>query len=806
MSKAPRTPGLRLSPRQQRFQRRCALGSAPKLVELGSRAQRLDRLWPECAPCRSRASGAFGLPGEPPVVVGAGLPSGWAGPPTWPASWARPSRDPSVWVGLESLPSGWTRAGPITPPNPIPDTNPLERAGGARFAINTPKYGHSDELGQIGYGTDTEITRDLVALNARVARHPGMMQLFYRDLVGDEPLPRSAAAIGALLDDTGVLAAKLDRILAFVQDLADMGSELKLIITLLTLGGQDGAPDYDIPPGRSNPIRFQWSRDHIGQTIIDAAGTEQSFDTSYGTEEWDVSTLDPSSAYKRTYMAILTDEVAIRFQARVESFESETGLTVADYIEGFEVCNEIETKHLVPESSFEPGGAGSHTPGTTPTPGGLASKSDAEGWGRLYAVMADAFLDQVPWARLLLPGLQTFSDTADAWASWPAKVDFVNGALAAIRDELHRIGSGYTLADVVSGIDLHYYHRGRTQVRSLAYLYADVSELRAVLDDRSLEQACVSVNETGLNVVCDTTSGDEVVTADGAAYDAACEDRDPDADWAYPELSDSVPAAHLRPWKNLCSERLGHLFSRTLATRMGANDFQGASTWMRMAVALAAGAPIVGWHSHMGIPGAGSDFAGQGLRRDLHDVDEADSDPATALQRPSWYAFQRMARLLTGATRAERLLPTLPSGHEMLQDREPLPHDDKVWVLEFRDLPSLPFAFVYLLFIDSFGTVPVSASFTGDSDDSPGCARVAFSLSSSSAFAWLADCGPQAAALVPGSPGEFPDTIWTAPPFEPLAIDTSTGSPRLVVELMRDRWPLLLFSSSPLRIDTVETS
>ncbi len=775
---------LRFSPRQQRFQRRCACRDTPGFDKLASRALLLQAAWPECAPCRARSGGVFSA--TPPCnssverLRPAVLPQGWRGPSTWPTTWTAPV--PDGWTGPPSIPQGWSRGG-LAPP---PGVDPLADAGGARFAINTPKFGHADDLGEEGYGDDPMIAADLASLGVGVARHPGRIQMFYSDIMGGRPIPLSFRDIATDIIEVGALAAKLDRLGSLIRRMhARGGIDFKLVITLLTLGSADGSPDYDLPPDRDFPINLAWDPAHVGRSGYDDFGRLVSFDTVEGTTTysgWDLNTLDPSSGYKRAYLRAITTVVASSISDLADALRTDHGIDITDYVEGFEIGNEIETKQLVPTSPTD----------DTPT-------NDSQGWGALYAAIASAFLDEAPWATLFLPGLQAFGDDSDdAWARWAAKPAFVEDALVAARTELAAMGSGYTLDDIVGGIDIHYYHGNVNRVRSLAYLYADVTEIRGVLADAAIQQAYVSVIESGINVACGDPddSGTTTPTADGAPYDNACERTD--GDWAYPSLvpATSRPARHRRPLQARCFSTPGGPTAAETGTEMGANDFQGASVWMRLAVALAAGAPVVGWHTLMA--GLNTGFDGQGLRRDLHPMSR---EPASvAEQRPSWYAFSRMAHLLTGA-RSARLLSPDPSkidSHGEIQDAEPLAWTDKVWVIEATDGPGIASGFAYLCFIDPFGTVPVAPGVTGDFDDAPRCATLTFSGTGLS-MCRTRRTAPWSAARVPYGHG-LPATIWVDNRPQDVAVYRAGGVPRFDVRLQRSRWPVLLFSPSALTL------
>jgi len=121
-----------------------------------------------------------------------------------------------------------------------------------------------------------------------------------------------------------------------------------------------------------------------------------------------------------------------------------------------------------------------------------------------------------------------------------------------------------------------------------------------------------------------------------------------------------------------------------------------------------------------------------------------------------------------------------------------------VWVIEATDGPSIASGFVYLCFIDPFGTVPVAPGVTGDFDDAPRCATLTFS------GAGLSMCrtqrtAPWSAARVPYGHG-LPTTIWVDNRPQDVAVYRSGGVARFDVRLQRSRWPILLFSPSALTL------
>ncbi|RME20980.1 MAG: hypothetical protein D6798_19180 [Deltaproteobacteria bacterium] len=689
---------------------------------------------------------------------------------------------------------GWeARSRTQPPPNPTPSTT------GVRFGINTPLFFHSEDLGETAFGTYDQIADDLLALNASVARHPGRLQIFYDELLGGAEVPVEPTDVFAQIAAAGVLEERIAHLEQLVRRLACRegrrvaplaapaaseggcaGGSFKLIITLLTLG--TGAPpdlSIDVPSDRANPIALQWSTDHLGQSLIDATGTDQVFSTPSATRSWNLNTLDQANGYKRAYMALMTIPVAVAI-LRLQWTLLRDGILLWDYIEGFEIGNEVDTKNLV-------------RVGSATWPDGRA---DHDGWAAQYVAITAVLLYFLPAARCFLPGLQSFSNSGPDFTHWGPKSEFIELLLDAAGDSLEARGSGLSLADIVAGIDIHFYHGGRSELVGLHYLYADVSDMRAVLGSKELHDAQVTVLETGVNVVCDGGGTDL-----GLDYDAGCEGSDA---WPYDALAsgaDISAGPDARPNRSVCVYSAGRFVpSRLPPQPVGANDFQGISVWLRLSVAMAAGADIVGWHPWMArLP---ANFAGYGLRRDLHDVHE---DISNAQARPSWYAFRRMAGFFSGATAVRRLLPDLDGKHDDLLGAEPLALVDKIWLIEVEGAPGLMggHGYAYLAFIDPFGTVDLAKG-DGDIDATPSCARLVLDSGGLVGFVRSVPTAPDAEVLATPVAGVLPDTLWVDGVGEALSPDSGTSQYPII--LRRGAWPTLITSPLPLspRLDLLE--
>lgn len=229
------------------------------------------------------------------------------------------------------------------------------------------------------------------------------------------------------------------------------------------------------------------------------------------------------------------------------------------------------------------------------------------------------------------------------------------------------------------------------------------------------------------------------------------------------------------------------------------------SVWMRLSVALAGGADIVGWHTFMsdnGLIGAGeeSQFAAMGLRRDQHDRDVA---PSAAQQRVSWFAYQRMTRLLGSVVSTTILLPEpsrVGSDHSDLEELIATDWDllDDVWCIELELNSPFLARWAYVLFLDPYGEANCAEIYLRSASASRGTAiRVVQMPTNPLEFS----SGPTVAR-------EFPEDSWTVEEAIEVALELAE---LLVVrvDLARGTWPVLLLATealTPFRLYTSETA
>lgn len=556
------------------------------------------------------------------------------------------------------------------------------------------------------------------------------------------------------------------------------GQDLRLYITLLTLGmTDDPAPASATRTGTDNPLLAVWQAVHRGRSIVDDLGDTYAFDTpaSDASADWDTRTMDPSSGYKRHYYRRICRRIA-RNLDQLRSDCLALGFDIADYLYGVEVCNEVDSSHVIDD------GTGRYI-------------GDGESWGLLYVSCASAMIAEADWLPIMLPGLASYgAHVTDAlyYLGWDGKYQFVERMLLTIYN--NAAAWGVTIGDIVRGLDYHYYHRSAADVQSLAFLYTEVRILQQLLDSR-VDGATVTVLESGVNVLCTTesvtTHAEENVTPATAGYDSGCEHVD--SPFPYPEWTDMTGGGATPDVRPECEDR----------SRPGANDFQAMSVWTRLSVAHAAGVAVAGWHCPMGREGA---FAGVGLRRDLHDEMVVGSgDPATLLraaenaadQRPSWAALHRYIEKLGLFQSASLLNPVIAAPESDRPDTGTWADPDFVFVLEFllpRGVCRLPYR--YLLFIDPFGSEGLCSATVTMRPEDPAAATVAIQVS---ATAPTEEIGRAVC------PGELPQTLWRyeadvcKPPDRtgPLGFDFA---------VRKIGYPVLFFASEPMVVDHITTA
>lgn len=705
--------------------------------------------------------------------------------------------------GMDQCP-GWKRVdgpwSPVAPPGlPFvrvggrPSTPTGSGVGAARFtfAVNTPKFYEAPK-----YGPPDVIARDLRQLGARVARHPGRLQLFFDQLVASCSGEGCTLTAADLTEDAFYTAARSSEAFISLGSLArtlrDTGEDVQLIVTLFHLGagapprwGTDGLPAEPAFAPYSRPLELRWAAELADATIVDGlTGENHPFRVSGASDDWNFSTIDPRNPFKR--------EVYRRMGVGIGRALAEVADDIAEYLAGIEIFNEIETYHVVEESDGK-------------------IHADGRGWAEAYYYVAAGLLSECDWLSLWIPGIASYQDDADLFArTYDGKVEFLDRFLDKLNLLRADIPLGFTMDQLVAGVDYHYYHRSSTDAQSLLYLPLEVQELRALLRDY-VQDGALTVVESGVNVVCSST--DPVPTT---AWDAGCEASgawEPYPDYTPPG---SATADYRSAWYG-CPAGVPDL----RYSRAPADAFQAVSLWKRLVAAMLGGADIIGWHTHLS--DNGSAFAGTGLRRDFH-ADDLEASIAAA--RPSWFAFQRLVRVLGRVSEVTLLNPAaldLPTRGDLgakLGDGS-LDGPDLVWVVEFAGARMISgvgsggtfplsggFAdwWAYAVFIDDTAvaarTLPACASVRFVGKEDPLTARPVYFLPTT----------PTASTLMSSSGDEFPSQTWSVDPTVLLPhTDIDLGIlgltvPTWRVQVSRGQWPALLLCRQRLAVGEIEVS
>ncbi len=544
---------------------------------------------------------------------------------------------------LEQLP-GWGSGSQSTPP--------------PRLAINLVSFHLQD-----AFDNTSAMVGDTVALDAAIVRQPGLVNLFLPHIY-DISGPGAALSlpwIGASEFDVGVLQDRIAscsswRYLREVLDALPDGGQQKVLITFIDLGGGSAPPwgqEYDPGDGtgrrlplaptngdQQDPIFVPWHVELDGTTFPDdLSGSDASFDV--GGADWRRFTLDPRNPVKRMYFRLLSQALGRALEALAHEYDRDKGVDISTLIEGIEIGNELEVRHT------------------------LAGDVDPEGWAQFYYACSTALRAECDWVPLFLPalasyapggaakGLKAGAGTVPGCMTWEGKRYFLEQVLEYLAEYCSgttALGTEFALEELVDGVDYHFYHNaaatsddetpGDTAI-SLHYLASEVVELKDLLAG-TLPRAVLSVCESGVNVLCSRAQ-----VQDGFA----CE---------------TVPGegtAHLIAWRP-----------------EGVTDplqFQASSVIMRLSIALAAGAPVAGWHSHFAMPDS---FQAMGLH-----VDQL--NPKTAVTRdlrfrPAWWSFQRLAQVVKAATGVRMLHPEVRPRTGI--DDSPFTSTEMVWIIEIE--------------------------------------------------------------------------------------------------------------------------
>jgi hypothetical protein len=364
-----------------------------------------------------------------------------------------------------------------------------------------------------------------------------------------------------------------------------------------------------------------------------------------------------------------------------------------------EVFNEVNGNHLVtaegslPEKSTK-----------------LWARAVREAARGLHEELSGATDITVPAVDLWLPSLASYfrrddddSSTSPDFAQLQHWQDRFLAYLIEVTAEAEAAVTDASWLTWFKGQDYHYYHyKNDSGAGPIARLYHEVGTLQARLETFAADGAglLALTMDTPLVSVCETGSSTGIDAT-------AIEDRPP------VETDETTPDGSVYPYVRERLEAIDTVYARDpigLANAKHAfqETLQAREVWRRLGVALASGSSAVAWHSHMGTYNAPDDggrdedngFSGTGLRQDYV---EDDALPEEATRRPSWWALQRITRLLGlptsgadlgGVTAAVRYLPRAERGGDRL---DPYSFADMLVILEFSPTPYADYAYVLLL-------------------------------------------------------------------------------------------------------------
>lgn len=702
-----------------------------------------------------------------------------------------------MWTGFSMEPE-WT--GREIDPDTLPGSDGGDQAP-VQFAINSAHLFHKEDEGEDRYGSASRIVEDCHGLGVGVLRQPGKAQLFLDFLLGagrEDGIPVRFASYDAV---AGEIIADESQTLRRLKELAillrDRG--MTVYVTILTLGGGSAAADAvvgdDVIDGVAGKIgsspRLFWHRDWRGKGLKDDLADDAAAPLEFNRldEEWDLVTMDPGNPCKRLVYRWVCRAVAEWMERNRDELEG--------VIAGVEIGNELDVRHIF----------------TSGSSGDLKERTVPEHWGPLYAECAVEMRSACDWVPLWLPGIASYNDDGDVASRRPGdfwgKVNFVGELLGAIQKRLDEIGGDWLLADLVAGVDLHWYHSDAGASRRAVLLPLELQAVRKKIE-ASLRgtpseghQVELTLIEAGSSMVCD----DLDAIRDRISGAGQCEGE-----------GFSSSRAHLRP-PQYTSARRGSTWVSTelhavqLLEQVGPLDWQAWTMARQLLMALAGGVRVVGTHGHISTPPQ-SAFEGYGIRRDLANVAKA----SDAWLRPAGAMLSRLSDVFGGLTgEVELLHPTVLDSDRPSFDRQRVgealaggsyPVENFACVLGFRGLYDWTRSRSGLLRLGGYGTVLFLDSVPGANepgDPTPG-AMVVRLLMTGEPTVWRVYLEAAAMFTEPASTDDdFPISHTRYESTETVETSRleSWDYTWLDVPIHRGEAPVLLLSSAPLRVERV---
>ncbi len=457
---------------------------------------------------------------------------------------------------------------------------------------------------------------DARRLGARLCRQWGVPDLTWKDTSGDAAVPTSSAGIWSLvLTDENV-----ERVGTALVEARRNG--IKLVLRIGDSGGGDADRSGSVADPSGLDATIAWAWEPGWEDILRDAGVDNPR----------LDTLDLRQPLKVAALAETCAAAAalLREAHRWAILELGRAFYLDTAVLGIEVFNEIEVCNV-----------------RVGDDGRDDTEATAQDWANAHFECARAFLREFGWESTSFPGFMmagmhsTEVENDTHRISRARKLVFMRKFLRHLRELCReaRIDPEKLLA----ARDLHWYHGatgdktdggdpGRDTPLHVVHLVDEVYQVRDVLDDEGFEWVELTVLESGVSV--STEWGPRVPEEYGKAADV-------DDDQAQAVL-----------WER----------------------FQAHEVWRRLLGALAAGAFAAGWTSFIGAAA----YRGHGLRRDLHFDGSGVLDPeanaafTAAMQRPAWFAYERLAALLVGAVGVRMVLPalSLPTGYTLPAELE----------------------------------------------------------------------------------------------------------------------------------------
>lgn len=528
-------------------------------------------------------------------------------------------------------------------------------------------------LGNVNrYPSANQIWRDVRLLGASVGRYVGRRDLTWAELTGDR-----AAEVPYTREDISALINSPETVERFVAELEGVLAERRKIRFIFLTYGGGSEPAEDVIDTYTSCVRLYWAREHktrghrstdvvvmedgsvaasedsslfdylvavdgLAEAITSFLGSgtwwEAGIDADHDTA-WNI--LDVRLDYDRDYVGIIAEVVAELLLGVLKRLRETRGgsFELSQVIDAIEIFNEVNVRNIVWSEK--------------------AAKEDvsARYWAKAYVKAAKGFRAAFKAAGetcppLWMPSLSSYvrpkyfdRKMAGRWnwtACWRCEKSWFQ---AFVEEVVKHASEEHPLESLVSGVDYHWYHRAAHSSGVLkdereeyydflhiGHLVDEVAALRIILDDNGLFDAEVSVMETGFGTYDTKRCWG---TVDGGV--------------------DSIERPHYYAADDITRE----------------DSFQAQETVRRLLGALSAGASLVGWHAWLS--DSNGDFQSLGLRYD----EDGESAPFQAVQRPSWYAYRRIAQIAAQAVSVRMVLPALSGlGTGDLDGWTPSPDED----------------------------------------------------------------------------------------------------------------------------------